>query len=242
MKQVKSLLFLVFTLPFYFTQAQSSKEIIEKYLEVTNTKDNLEIMKNFTYKKKYVANAATDFEEEVSVIENGTRLSRKKSILDRDFFYVLNGSQGWIRIPMGSRDKAPNYTVKDLNAKERDELRNEVMDGLLPFVNFEAKGYKQVGTVRSALINGTDCFIFNIEKGDIKREYAFDKSSGFLKREIFINKGITHTTDHTKYGKTKNDIQYPIESNYENSKDKKKTKVTSEWILETLPAANLFVK
>jgi hypothetical protein len=222
--------------------AQTGEILVNKYLEATGGKEKISNLKNFGYKKSYSSNAATDYKEEVNVVSAENKFFRKKSILERDFYYVLNGNSGWIKIPMGSRDKAPTYTTKDLNEKEKNDLLNEVTDGLLPFVDFASKGYTQVGELKNYEIDGNACEVLTIEKGTTKREYYFDKTNGLLKREIATINGITHTTDHLKYGETDNGIKYPSESSYINTKDKKKTSVNTEWILDALPQANMFKK
>jgi hypothetical protein len=143
---------------------------------------------------------------------------------------------------MGSRDKAPSYTTKDLNEKEKGDLMLEVKDGLMPFYNFEAKGYKLVGGVQDATIDGKSTSKLTIEKTGIKREYYFDKSNGLMVRELWIVNGITHTLDHKKYVDTKLGVKLPVESNYMNTKDKRNTAVVTEWILENPTRGVSFIK
>lgn len=242
MLKTRIVIFIAIISIFFKVSAQTSTEVIEKYLEVTNTKSALPSLKNFTYQKTYKANASTDFTEEVSVISSENKLSRKKSILERDFFYILNDNAGWIKIPMGSRDKAPNYTVKDLNAKERSDLADEIKDGLLPFVNFEEKGYQQVGEVSSVKIDEVDCYKITISRGDTKIDYFFDSTTGLLKREILTEGSIIHTSDITKFATAKNGVIYPSEAIYSNTKDKRRTIVTTVWLLDAVPQANMFLK
>lgn len=225
-----------------FAEAQTAAEVVNKFLEAAGGEEKISAIKTFQYKRAYKANAATDFNEEVTIASGENKFSRKKSILDRDFYYVLNGNAGWLKIPMGSRDKAPSYTTKDLNEKEKGDLMLEVKDGLMPFYNFEAKGYKLVGAVTDATIDGKATSKLTIEKTGIKREYYFDKSNGMLVREIWIINGVTHTLDHKKYIDTKLGVKLPIESTYINTKDKKPTEVTTEWILDNPTQGVSFIK
>ena len=102
-----------------FAEAQTAAEVVNKFLEAAGGEEKISAIKTFQYKRAYKANAATDFNEEVTIASSENKFSRKKSILDRDFYYVLNGNAGWLKIPMGSRDKAPSYTTKDLNEKRK---------------------------------------------------------------------------------------------------------------------------
>lgn len=223
-------------------KAQTSDEVVDKYLEAVSGKTIINDVKSYTYTKSYKANASTDYDEEVNIIVADKKLSRKKSILERDFFYVLNGGNGWIKIPMGSRDKAPNYMSKDLNSKEVGELVDEITDGLAPFVNFTGKGYKQVGSVTSEKVDGQDCSVFTIEKGGLKKTFAFNKSTGLLVSEEWTVSGVNHSLIHKEYSKTEFGLKYPSESVYYNTKDKKSTKVSTLLVVNTGIEASMFVK
>lgn len=236
-----STLILMAILPFY-TEAQTANEVVEKFLTAAGGEDKIASIKTFQYKRAYKANAATDYDEEVTIASSDNKFSRKKSILDRDFYYVLNGNAGWLKIPMGSRDKAPTYTTKDLNEKEKGDLMLEVKDGLMPFYDFAAKGYKLVGAVEDALVDGKTTSKIVLEKTGIKREYYFDKTSGLLVRETWLVNGVTHTLDHKKYGDTKLGVKLPVESGYINTKDKKNTAVTTEWVLDNPTQGVSFIK
>ena len=236
-----SILILMAVLPL-FVEAQTANEVINKFLAAAGGEDKISVINTFQYKRAYKANAATDYDEEVTIASGENKFSRKKSILERDFYYVLNGNSGWLKIPMGSRDKAPTYTTKDLNDKEKAELMLEVKDGLMPFYNFELKGYRLVGAIEDIMVDGKATSKLTIEKTGIKREYFFDKATGLLLREIWIVNGITHTLDHKKYEETKLGVKLPIASSYFNTKDKKTTAVTTEWILENPTQGVSFIK
>lgn len=235
-KKILSLISLLFATSAF---AQSPQEIVNNYLDATGGKEKYNF-ETYQYKRSYTANAATDFSELVTV-GGSEKFSKVKSIMDRDFYYVLNESAGWIKIPMGSRDKAPTYSVKDLNTKEKDDLKQEGIDGLWPFVDFEKKGYKVTGNVSTSTIDGTACSGIVLEKGSKKREYYFDKSTGLLKREILTEAGITHTYDIQKYGVVLG-LKYPSEASYINTKDKKKTQVMTTLKLENPLQGVSFIK
>jgi hypothetical protein len=91
-------------------------------------------------------------------------------------------------------------------------------------------------------IEGVDAYQINLVRGDTKREYSFDASTGLLKREMLSLAGVVHTTDHLQYATAKNGVKYPTVSTYFNTKDKRKTALTTEWIFDVLPTASMFSK
>ena len=224
-------IFLLILLPF-LSVAQNDDAVIDKYLEATGGKEKIEEISAFKYNRSYVANATTDFDEEVVIAGDKNQLSRKKTLLKRDFYYILNGNQGWIKIPMGSPDKKPTYSTKDLSSKELAELSVEAKDGVLPFVNYEKKGYKLTAPVSAATVEGKATTKLAIEKNGIKREYYFDNTTGLVSREVLIENGITHTMDYTKYDTTPIGVKLPTAYTYINTKDKRKTNVTTKWTFD----------
>jgi hypothetical protein len=239
MKIVKSLLFALIPL---LGTAQTADEVVDKYLDATEAKGKLEAITTFKYSRSYVANANTDYDEEVVVVGDKGQLSRKKTLLKRDFFYVLNGNEGWVKVPMGSANKKITYNTINLTAKELNELSVESKDGVLPFINFEAKGYKLSSPVGAATVEGKPTTKLAIEKAGIKREFYFDTNTGLLAREVLIENGITHTMDISKYDVTSLGAKLPSAFTYINTKDKRKTNVTTKWIFENPTQGVAFTK
>lgn len=234
-------IFLLALVPF-LSQAQDANAVIEKYLEATGGKDKIEDVTTFKYNRSYVANATTDYDEEVVVVGAKNQLSRKKTLLKRDFYYILNGNEGWIKIPMGSPDKKATYSTKDLSDKELSELSLEAKDGVLPFVNYDKKGYKLTAPVSAATIEGKATTRLAIEKDGLKREYYFDNATGLVVREVLIENGITHTMDYTRYDTTPIGVKLPVAYTYINTKDKRKTNVTTKWTFDKPAEGVAFTK
>ncbi len=234
-------LFLLALLPL-LSQAQTPEALIEKYLDATGGKDKIEDISTFKYNRSYVANATTDYDEEVVVVGEKNQLFRKKTLLKRDFYSILNGKQGWVKIPMGSQDKKVNYSTKDLSAKEVTELSVEAQDGILPFVNYEKKGYKLTSPVSAATVEGKATTKLAIEKDGIKREYYFDNTTGLVAREVWIENGITHTMDYTKYDTTSIGVKLPVAYTYINTKDKRKNNVSTKWTFDKPAEGVAFTK
>lgn len=234
-------IFLLALVPF-LSEAQSADAVIDKYLEATEGKGKIEEVNTFKYNRSYVANATTDYDEEVVVVGDKNQLSRKKTLLKRDFYYVLNGNQGWIKIPMGSPDKKVTYSTKDLSGKEVTELSLEAKDGVLPFVNYEEKGYKLTAPVSAATVEGKTTSKLAIEKNGIKREYYFDNATGLIIREVLVENGIIHTMDYTRYDTTPIGVKLPVAYTYINTKDKRKTNVTTKWTFDKATEGIAFTK
>lgn len=234
-------IFLLALVPF-LSQAQDANAVIEKYLEATGGKDKIEDVTTFKYNRSYVANATTDYDEEVVVVGAKNQLSRKKTLLKRDFYYILNGNEGWIKIPMGSPDKKATYSTKDLSDKELSELSLEAKDGVLPFVNYDKKGYKLTAPVSAATVEGKATTRLAIEKDGLKREYYFDNATGLVVREVLIENGITHTMDYTRYDTTPIGVKLPVAYTYINTKDKRKTNVTTKWTFDKPAEGVAFTK
>lgn len=243
MKNLKNYctIFVAFLAMTTFAQAQTVDGIVAKYLEATGGLDKWEGIDSYVVKHSYKANAATDFDEEVNVNVKSKQLSRKKTILQRDFFYVVDGKNGWLKIPMGSRDKAVTYTTKDLSEKEAAELSDEIKTGLLPFVNYAEKGFT-ANYAGEKVVEGKKTDQINLVRNGLKLEYYFDKETGLLNREVSTEDGVTTTIDHITYSTSKKGIKYPSVSVLVNSKDKKKTNLTTEWVFNSEIPSALFIK
>lgn len=203
---------------------------------------DLEKISAYKYNREYVAKANTDYTEEVVIVPEKNLLSRKKTLLRRDFFYVLNGNEGWIKIPMGSLDKKPTYNTKGFSKAEVEEHQQEVNEGIFPFIDFTSKGFKLTAPVSTVTLEGKSVTKLAIEKGNVKREYYFDNTTGLLSREILVEGGITHTTDYLKFASTSIGVKLPVEASYINTRDKRKTNITTQWTFENPTEDIIFTK
>ena len=118
----------------------------------------------------------------------------------------------------------------------------EVKDGVLPFVNYEEKGYKLTSPVSATTVDGKAVTKLSIEKSGLKREYYFDNTTGLVTREVLIENGITHTMDYTKYDTTPIGVKLPVAYTYINTKDKRKTNVTTKWTFDKPAEGIAFTK
>jgi hypothetical protein len=214
----------------FVSNGQTTEDVVNKYLEATNLKGKIQDLDAFQLTRTYKSATTTEYSETIAIQSKDSKYYKKKSILDRDFYYILNGNSGFIKIPVGSRDKTANFTVKDFNEKEKLDYQNEAKDALLAFYDAAAKGY--TATLSSETIDGESMNKISLVKAGFNRMYWFDKTSGLLKRESWIAGGVTHTFTHVTYKETSNGVSLPVDSQYINTKDNKLIKVTTTWELE----------
>lgn len=221
--------------------AQSPDDVLADFYTATGGQEKWETIGTYTLKRSFVANAPTDYDMEINVNTKTASISRKKTLMKRDFFYVVKGNEGWLKIPMGSMDKNVKYTVKDLSEKEKATMQQEVKDGLLAFVNYKAKGFEATFDGEES-INGKPAQKVTLKRSDITINYFFDKSSHLLVKEIYTTAEETETWEHTTYSTTTNGLKFASVSSYINSKDKKKINVTTKLVIDEQLNAALFSK
>lgn len=226
-KVLKTTLLAILTLTVGSLSAQTADEVLTKFYDASGGMKTWEGIDTYTLTRSFVANAPTDYEMEVNVSTKNGKISRRKSIMKRDFFYVVDGSEGWLKIPMGSMDKNVKYTVKDLSDDEKNNMQQEVKDGVLPLLNFEKKGFRSSFEGYKKYQDKTLAKV-TLTRGEDMIDYFFDKESGLLVKEIHTSPKLTETWEHTKYDETENGIKYPSESIYLDSKANKKTTVTTK--------------
>jgi hypothetical protein len=221
--------------------AQTPDEIFNKYFEATGGKDLWDGIKTYNIKQTFRANATTDYDMEVAADAEKQQISKVKTILKRDFIYTTKGSEGFLKIPMGPRDKATKFDVKDLSEKEKTAMQNELSEFLVPFLNHEKRGCKV--TANGLEKDGEK----NLNKVTIACKSAnyelwFDAESGLIDKEkVTIDKEI-FSIDIQKYAKSAYGISYPSEAIQVSSIDKKNTKVTTSITFNSELEAALFVR
>lgn len=223
------------------TFAQTPEEIFDKYIEATGGKDLWAGVKTYNIKQTFRANAATDYDMEVAADIEKQQISKVKTILKRDFIYTTKGNEGFLKIPMGPRDKATKFDVKDLSEKEKTAMQNELSEFLVPFLNHEKRGCKV--TSNGVEKDGDK----NLNKITITCKSAnyelwFDSESGLIQKErVTIDKEIFNI-NILKYTKSEYGISYPSEATQVSNIDKRNTKVNTTMTFNGELDATLFVK
>lgn len=239
MKKITTLLFTV--LLSTAAMSQTAEEVLNKFYAATGGKTAWDSVDTYTLTRSFVANAPTDYEMEVNVSTANGEMSRRKSIMKRDFFYVVDGNDGWLKIPMGSMDKNVRYTVKDLSSEEKANMQREIKDGVLPLIDSDKKGFKSTFEGYKNY-QGKMLAKVTLTRGDDSIDYFFDKETGLLIKEVYVSSKLTETWEHVKYAETSNGIKYPTESIYLDSKAKRKTTVTTKFEVNQTIDPVLFIR
>lgn len=238
---MKKILAFAFMLISFANFGQNIDATLNAFYDATGGKTKWDSVKNYTLVQSFVANAPTDYDMEVNVLIAEKSLSRRKSIMKRDFFYVVKDNNGWLKIPMGSLDKNVKYTIKDLSDKEKNTIQREINDGVLPFLNYGQKGFTATfGTEEQ--VAGKTAQKITLKRDALTLDLFFDKTSGRVVKEIYTTPELTETWEHTAFATNANGLTYPSSSTYINSKDKKLTKVTTKLEVNKSINSALFVK
>lgn len=220
--------------------AQSPDTIFNKYYQNTGGLPLWKKVKTYSLKQSFVANAVTDYDMEVKASLTDKSMLKTKTIMKRSFIYGVSTADSFLKIPTGSRDKAIVYDVKDLSEKEQNNMRREVSDFLLPFLNYEEKGYiaSFVGleTLGTQKVNHIE-----LKGKDIKYDLYFDSISDLLSMSKYkLASGEEITQEFTTYAMSDFGIKYPSVGTFYSSIDKKKVKLTSQIIFNPILEATVF--
>lgn len=209
------------------TAAVTVDSIFTKFYQATGGKALWDGIKTYTIKQAYRAGTANDYDLTIQSSLPQQAMSKTRTIMKRDFIYGIKGNDGWVKIPLGSRDKVTQFQTSDLSEKERETMRRELVDLLAPFSNYSQKGYiaTVVGTEQ---VNGKPAYQVEMEGKGVKYNLYFDLETGLVVREkLTLPTREVQTRDHAQYAKSAYGISYPSESTFVSSIDKKPVKVTT---------------
>lgn len=230
MKKYSFILFL-FAFQGAFGQV-SADSLVQRFLQATGGANAYDSVQNYTFRRTYRANAPTDFDEEVIAVPATQSMSRRKTLMQRDFFYIVHQANGWLRIPTGSRDKVATFSVKDLSEKERSAMRQEILDGIWPFIEARSKGYTmQVGA--QTTIRGQVCVPIVLTQNGQTKQFFIGSQDGLVHREVIEEEGQTSTWDHLEYRPTSKGFSYPVRSTVINTRDRRLTQVNTTVLVNT---------
>lgn len=202
--------------------------IFSKYYVATGGKARWDSIKTYAIKQTYRTGSANDFDLETRVSLPLQAMSKIRTIMKRDFISGIRGNDGWVKVPLGSKDKVTQFQTSDLSERERENMRRELRDLLAPFDDYTAKGYI-VTVVGTEPINNAPAYQIEISGKAIKYNLFFDVASGLLVRErVTLPTNETQTRDHGPYTTSKFGISYPSESTLVSSLDRRPVKVTTQ--------------
>jgi putative salt-induced outer membrane protein len=212
------------------TFAQTAEDIFNNHIEATGGKALWDGVSTYSIKQAYHGNSAADYDIELKGSFSDAALYKAKTILKRTFIFGVKGAEGWRKVPLGSSDKATQYETNSLSDKEQENMRRELKENILPFLDYEEKGYIAT-VVGSETINGAKTTHVELSGKGVKYNLYFDEITGLLSRKkLTLSSGEVITEDYTKYGETAYGVKFPTESNYLSSIDKRNLKVSTSII------------
>ncbi len=210
-----------------FAVAQSAETVFLRYFEATGGKKLWDSVSTYAIKQSYKGGSAADYDLELQASFNEKALYKAKTILKRTFIFGIKGNEGWRKVPLGTSDKATQYETNDLSDKEQINMRRELKESLLPFLDYKEKGY--IATlIGEEVVNNKTLIQIELSGNNIKYNLYFDKNSGLLARKrTTISPSEIITEEYLNYSQSTFGIKYPAESTYTNSLDKRTLKVTT---------------
>jgi hypothetical protein len=220
--------------------AQTAEAIFDKYIETTGGKALWDGVSTYSMKQAYRGNSAADYDMELKGSFTDAALYKAKTILKRTFIYGVKGTDGWRKVPLGSSDKATQYETNDLSEKEQQNMRRELKENILPFLDYETKGY--IATlVGSETLNDKQVSHVELSGNGIKYNLYFDEATGLLTRKkLTLPTKEIITEDYAKYADSAYGIKYSSESSYLSSVDKRTLKLTTVLVFNDKIGAEFF--
>lgn len=226
-KMFLSLLALAITTTISFGQSKITVDtIFNNYYKATGGVQLWDSLDTYSMKRSYKSNSATDYDAEVYASIPQDAISKTKIVLKKGFIYGSKGKEGWLKIPLGSSDKVTKYQVNGLSQTEQDNLRVEMYDFLVPFVDYKKRGL--IATlVGKETIDKKELYNVELQGKGVKYNLYFDPTSSLLVKQKKVVGTEQIVTDYTTYTKSKFGVSYPSALVETSSKDKKAIKVTS---------------
>ncbi len=220
--------------------AQNADAIFDKYIEATGGKVLWDGISTFSMKQSFRGNSAADYDMDIKGSFEDAALYKGKTILKRTFIYGIKGTEGWLKVPLGSGDKVTQYETKDLSEKERENMRRELKEIVLPFLDYQNKGYIATLVGNETLNDKTVSQVELSGKG-IKYNLYFEEATGLLvRKKLTLSSNEVITEDYSKYADSTYGIKYPAESTYMSSVDKRTIKLTTTTIFNDKIGAEFF--
>jgi hypothetical protein len=220
--------------------AQTADAVFDKYIAATGGQALWDSVSTFSMKQAFRGNSAADYDMEIKGSLKDGALYKAKTILKRTFIYGVKGQEGWLKVPLGSSDKATQYETKDLSDKEQDNMRRELNEMVLPFYNYQKRGY--IATlVGSETLGDKKVTQIELSGNGVKYNLYFDEATGLLARKkLTLATKEVITEDYSKYTDSAFGIKYPSESTYLSSVDKRNLKLSTTAVFNDKIGAEFF--
>ena len=219
---------------FTFAQRIPADSIFTNYYEATGGKTLWDAVKSYNLKRSYSTATSTPYDANIVVSMPDKSIYKSKTIMRRAFVYTVKGNEGWIKVPIGNK-----MDVKDLSAAEQQNMKFEMYDNLVPFIDYQNRGFIAT-TVGTETLNGAAVNQVELQGNGVKYNLYFDAKSGLLVRQKENRAGVETTTDLSAYTKSAYGLSYPSKLVEINSVDKKPVTITSAMTINDNVNTELF--
>lgn len=217
-----------------FAQKLPADSIFAKYYQATGGATLWGSVKSYNLKRSFTPANTAPFEVNVAASITDQSMYKSKVVMRRNFEYTVKPNEGWLRVPIGNK-----LDVKDLSSAEQENMRFEIYENLVPFIDYEKRGFIAT-TVGTETVNGVSTNHVEMQGKGIKYNLYFDATSGLLVREKETLAGVETVTNFSAYTKSAFGISYPTKLVQINSTDRKSVNVTSTLTINQPIAAELF--
>ncbi|GGM97676.1 hypothetical protein GCM10010967_34440 [Dyadobacter beijingensis] len=221
MKKLKLLAAMLMVSVGTYAQKLPADSIFAQFYKATGGKALWDGVKSYNIKRSYAAAAATPYDAVITASLPDQSIYKNKTIMKRSFVYTVKGDQGWVKVPIG-----PKVDVKDLSQAEQQNMRQELYDNLVPFIDYKNRGLIAT-TVGTETLNGVPVNNVELQGKGVKYNLYFDAKTGLLVRQKTSEAGVEITTDLSDYAKSAYGILYPTKLVELNSTDKKPVTIKS---------------
>lgn len=201
--------------------------IFSKYYAATGGKEKWDQVKTYSFKRKYASTNVATYDAEISGSLAQNSLHKNEIIKGRGFIYGISGTDSWRKVPLGSSDKVTKYQVSNLSADKQAEMKLELYDFLVPFLNYQQRGF--IATVIGPdTYNGKPVQKVELQSKEGRYTLLFDDASGLLVQSRLLAGGEEIIKDYDKYVKSAFGILYPSKIEQKEVNRKATYAITSE--------------
>ncbi|WP_025764760.1 hypothetical protein [Dyadobacter tibetensis] len=235
-KLINVLILILFVSVTSYGQKIPVDTIFANYYQATGGKKLWDSIKTYTLKQSFSAPSATPYTADISVSIPENAMYKSKTIMRRSFVYGVKDKEGWIKVPIGSK-----MDVRDLSPAEQTNMRYEIYDQLVPFMDYQNRGFVAT-TVGQETLNKVLTNQVELQGKEIKYNLWFDAKTGLLVRKKETMAGVETTTDLSNYTKSDFGILYPAKMVEINTVDKKAVTIASQLEINKSIPEEVFIR
>ncbi len=222
-----------------FAVGQSADTLVARYIQATG---GTEVYDNIN---KYAIHlqgneSNVPYESDLAVSLTAKKVLKTRTVLSRKFLYQLDGTQANLYIPTGGLNRSNSFQSQKLSDFEKSKLDLELKDGLLPFKDYQTKGYK-AKVIGPKTVNKESCILVEFSNGDITRNYCFSSKTNLIVQEdLTYANGEKVIFIYTAYAKLDNGLLYPSDADMTEAGKTRKIVIISK--INDIPDSEFAVK